>query len=107
MRGRLSKLPGRLLAGADLGGRTDPAAAERARRARREPQVDAVAVVNMAARGQKLDHGADLDDAEADRALGQARALAAVPHQPVVHERGDGRGNGAQRQQLLWLGGAS
>jgi len=101
-RGRLSKLPWRLLAGAGLRGATNPAPAEWARGARRQPQVDAVAVVNMAARGQQLHHGAHLDDAEADRALGPARALAAVPHQPVVHERGETRGGGAQRQELFF-----
>ncbi|KAG0514612.1 hypothetical protein BDA96_10G207800 [Sorghum bicolor] len=110
-RGRLSlsKLPvrRRLLAGAGHRGSTNPAPAERARGARRQrqPQVDAVAVVDMAARREQLHHGAHLDDAEADRALRlrPARALAAVPHQPVVHERGERRGGGAQRQELIFF----
>lgn len=99
-RDRLSKQLGRLLAG--LPG-TNPAAAERARGARRQPQVDAVAVVDMAAGGQQLHHGADLDDAEADRALGLACALAAVLDQPVVHERREASRGGAQRRQQLLL----
>ena len=55
----------------------------------------------MAAGGQQLHHGADLDGAEADRALGRAGALAAVPDQPVVHESGEPRRRGAQRQELI------
>lgn len=56
---------------------------------RGQPEVDALDVVHVGARRQQLRHGADPDGAEADRALRRASAvaLAAVPDEPVVHER--------------------
>lgn len=56
---------------------------------RGKPQVDALDVVHVGARRQQLCHGAHPDGAEADRALRRACtvALAAVPDEPVVHER--------------------
>lgn len=81
----------------------NPAPAEGARRVRRQPQVDAVNVVDVGARRQQLHHGADMDDAEADGALRPARALAAVPDQPVVRERREAGGHRGQPPALLLL----
>lgn len=84
---------------------TDPAPAERARRVRGQPQVDALDVVHVGARRQQLRHVPDPDGAEADRALRRARvALAAVPDEPVVHERGKkARGHRSHRERQVLL----
>lgn len=81
----------------------NPAPAEGARRVGRQPQVDAVDVVDVGARRQQLHRGADMDDAEADGALRPARALAAVPDQPVVRERREAGGHRGQPPALLLL----
>lgn len=62
----------------------DPEPAKRACRMRSKPEID------VGACRQQLHHVADLDHAEADRALcrGLHIILAAVPDEAVVHERG-------------------
>ena len=62
-------------------------------------------MVDVGARRQQLRHGADLDGAEADRALCRAApaALAAVPDEPVVHERGKKQARSHHRERLVLL----